>query len=184
MDSVNYRLCCCTSVTQSCPVLCNPTDCSTPDFPVPHHFLEFAQTHVHWSQWCLPIIQQTMQYYSIYYWKISTFQLTHNGHELGRTSEDGEGQRGLACCSPWGCSESDMTGWLNNNNWSRREWKQIEVPLLTPWGDWGGLGWVLVGDCELLPNLRLRQDRWAPGYVFTNSILFTFPEEGGRWGPD
>ena len=25
-----------------------------------------------------------------------------NGHELGQTSRDGEGQRGLLCCSPWG----------------------------------------------------------------------------------
>ena len=25
-----------------------------------------------------------------------------NGHELGQTSRDGEGQRGLACPSPWG----------------------------------------------------------------------------------
>ena len=39
-----------------------------------------------------------------------------NGHELGQTLEDGEGQGGLVCCSPWGCKESDMTGWLNNNN--------------------------------------------------------------------
>ena len=23
---------------------------------------------------------------------------------------DGEGQGGLACCSPWGCKESDTTG--------------------------------------------------------------------------
>ena len=28
---------------------------------------------------------------------------------------DGEGQGGLACCSPWGCKELDMTGPLNNN---------------------------------------------------------------------
>ena len=34
----------------------------------------------------------------------------------GQTPEDGEGQGGLACCSPWGCKESDMTGQLNNNN--------------------------------------------------------------------
>ena len=33
-----------------------------------------------------------------------------NGHELGKTSRDGEGQGGLACYSPWGCKESDMTG--------------------------------------------------------------------------
>ena len=25
-----------------------------------------------------------------------------NGHELEQTSGDGEGQVGLACCSPWG----------------------------------------------------------------------------------
>ena len=36
------------SVTQSCPILCDPTDCSMPDFPVHHQFLELAQTHVHW----------------------------------------------------------------------------------------------------------------------------------------
>ena len=30
-----------------------------------------------------------------------------NGHELGQTLGDGEGQGGLACCSPWGCRESD-----------------------------------------------------------------------------
>ena len=39
-----------------------------------------------------------------------------NGHDLGQTSGDGEGQGGLACCSPWGCKESDTTGRLNNNN--------------------------------------------------------------------
>ena len=38
-----------------------------------------------------------------------------NKHELGQTLGDGEGQGGLACCSPWSCKELDMTGWLNNN---------------------------------------------------------------------
>ena len=28
---------CCCSVTQSCPTLCDPMDCSTPGFPVLHH---------------------------------------------------------------------------------------------------------------------------------------------------
>jgi len=36
-----------------------------------------------------------------------------NEHELGQTH--GEGQGGLACCSPWGHRESDTTGRLNNN---------------------------------------------------------------------
>ena len=35
------------SVTQSCPTLCNPMDCSTPGFPVHHQLLELTQTHVH-----------------------------------------------------------------------------------------------------------------------------------------
>ena len=36
------------SVTQSCPTLCNPMDCSTPGLPVHHQLLEPTQTHVHW----------------------------------------------------------------------------------------------------------------------------------------
>ena len=40
--------CCCCSVTQSYLSLCDPMDCSTPDFPVLHHLPELAQTHVHW----------------------------------------------------------------------------------------------------------------------------------------
>ena len=35
------------SVAQSCPALCDPMDCSTPDCPVHHQLLELAQTHVH-----------------------------------------------------------------------------------------------------------------------------------------
>ena len=35
------------SVTQSCPTLCNPMDCSMPGFPVQHQLLELAQTHVY-----------------------------------------------------------------------------------------------------------------------------------------
>ena len=35
------------SVTQSCPTLCDPMDCSTPGLPVHHQLLEFTQTHVH-----------------------------------------------------------------------------------------------------------------------------------------
>ena len=36
-----------------------------------------------------------------------------NGHELGKAQGDGEGQRSLACCSPWGREESDITWRLN-----------------------------------------------------------------------
>ena len=36
------------SVTQLCLTLCDPMDCTMPGFPVLHHLLELAQTHVHW----------------------------------------------------------------------------------------------------------------------------------------
>ena len=31
-------------------------------------------------------------------------------HEPGQTLGDGEGQSGLVCCIPWGCTELDVTG--------------------------------------------------------------------------
>ena len=45
-DFLSY--CCCCSVIKSCLTFCDFTDCSAPGLPVPHHFLEFAQVHVHW----------------------------------------------------------------------------------------------------------------------------------------
>ena len=35
------------SVTQSCPTLCDPMDCSTPGLPVHHQLPGLTQTHVH-----------------------------------------------------------------------------------------------------------------------------------------
>ena len=32
-----------------------------------------------------------------------------NGHKFEQTLGDSEGQGSPACCSPWGCKESDMT---------------------------------------------------------------------------
>ena len=37
-----------TDLSQSCPTLCDPMDCSTPGLPVHHQLPEFTQTHVHW----------------------------------------------------------------------------------------------------------------------------------------
>ena len=39
-----------------------------------------------------------------------------NGREFEQTLEDSNGQGSLACCSPWGFKELDMTEHLNNNN--------------------------------------------------------------------
>jgi len=39
-----------------------------------------------------------------------------NGLEFEQTPEDSEGQGSLACCSPWGRKELDMTGRLKNDS--------------------------------------------------------------------
>ena len=36
-----------------------------------------------------------------------------NGHEFDQALGVGDGQGSLACCSPWGHKELDMTEWLN-----------------------------------------------------------------------
>ena len=48
-----------------------------------------------------------------------------NRHEFEQVLGDSEGQGSLACCSPWGCKESDMTERLNNN----KKYKEIESLL-------------------------------------------------------
>ena len=45
-----------------------------------------------------------------------------NGYELEQAPGDGEGQESLACCSPWGCKESDMTEWLNGTDWLKEHY--------------------------------------------------------------
>ena len=55
-----------------------------------------------------------------------------NGHEFEQTPGVGDGQRGLACCSPWGCKESDTTEQLNNSkNW-RMGWRDHQEQCRTP----------------------------------------------------
>ena len=42
------------SVTQSCPAIWDPMDCSTIGLPVYHQLLEITQTHVHWVDDAIP----------------------------------------------------------------------------------------------------------------------------------
>ena len=48
------------SVTQSCPTLCDPMDCSAPSFPVHHQFSDLAQTQCPSSWWCHPTISSSV----------------------------------------------------------------------------------------------------------------------------
>ena len=44
-----------------------------------------------------------------------------NGHEFEQTLGNSEGQGSLACFSPWGCKELDVTELLNNNKTGSEE---------------------------------------------------------------
>ena len=46
-----------------------------------------------------------------------------NGYAFEQAPGNSEGQGSLACCSPWGCKESDTTERLNNNI-HKRKWKE------------------------------------------------------------
>ena len=45
-----------------------------------------------------------------------------NGHEFEQALGVGDGQRSLACCSPWGHKEMDTTEQLNWMNWRAPPW--------------------------------------------------------------
>ena len=55
------------------------------------------------------VIVSTVSLYSQSY----GFPVVMYGCEFEQTPEVGDGQGGLACCSPWGHKESDMTERLN-----------------------------------------------------------------------
>ena len=75
----------CCSVTQSCPNLCGPMDCSMPGFPVLQHLLELAQTHIHWvhnaiQPYCpllspSPPIFSLSQHQGLFQWASSSHQM-------------------------------------------------------------------------------------------------------------
>ena len=48
-----------------------------------------------------------------------------NRHGFGWTPGVGDGQGGLACCSSWGCKESDTAEWLN--------WTELHLYEMFPW---------------------------------------------------
>ena len=74
-----------------------------------------------------------------------------NGHELRQTSENGEGQGGLACCSPWGHRESDTTGQLNNNKYYCVNWEKQFFYLMRNTGRrWNSRVRITEGKVKLL----------------------------------
>ena len=84
MLNLKVNICCC-SVSQSCPTLCDPMDCSTPGLPVLRHLLELAQTHVHWVSGAIqpshplsspsPPAFNLSQHQGLFQWASSSYQV-------------------------------------------------------------------------------------------------------------
>ena len=106
------------SVTQSCPALCDPMNCSTPGLPVHHQLLEFTQTRIHWVSDAIqpshplsspsPPAPNPSQHQALFQWvnsshevaKVLEFQLWH--HSFQRNPRADFLQNGLvgSPCSP------------------------------------------------------------------------------------
>ena len=89
--------------------------------------------NIHWKDWCWSWNSNTLDtwYLELFgkdpdagkVWRQEEKGMTEdemvgwhhwcNRHEFEQASGVGDGQGGLACCSPWGHKESDMTEWLN-----------------------------------------------------------------------
>ena len=102
------------SVTQSCPTLCDPMNCSMPGLPVHHQLLEFTQTHVHRvgdaiqpshpRSFPSPPTPNLSQHQSLFQCALEKEMATHSSILVGKS----HGQS-LVDYSPWACKESDMT---------------------------------------------------------------------------
>ena len=79
------KSCCFCSVTKSCLTLCNAMNCNTPDFPVLHYLLEFAQIQVHWIGDAIqpshpllppsPLVLNLSQHQGLFQWVNSSHQV-------------------------------------------------------------------------------------------------------------
>ena len=98
------------SVTQSCPTLCDPMNRSTPGLPVHHQLPEFTQTHVHWVSDAIqpphplsspsPPAPNPSQHQSLFQW-------VNSSHEVAKNTE----VSALASVLP-----------MNTQDWSPLEW--------------------------------------------------------------
>ena len=97
-----------------------------------------------------------------------------NEHELGQTPGDGEGEGGLACCSPWGHKELDTTGQLNNNKTANEGYQALRhLPHNLKVSQVGGVrlspcSYLVTQSCLTLCNLM---DCSTPGFPVHHQLL-------------
>ena len=93
-----------------------------------------------------------------------------NEHEFEQAPGDGERQGSLACCSPWGCEELDMTEQLNNKCSLYSSTLATSCEELTHWKRvrrWEGLGAGGEGDDWGWDGWMASLTRWT--WVWVNS---------------
>ena len=78
------------SVTQSCPTLWGPMDCSMPGLPVHHQLWELAETHVHWVGDAIlpshPLLSSSPPAFSLSHHQ-GLFQWVSSSHQLAKVLE-------------------------------------------------------------------------------------------------
>ena len=105
-----------------------------------------------------------------------------NGHEFEYAPGVGDGQGGLACCSPWSHKELDTPEWLNWTDCTF--WYQIWNASVWPWIV---ISWIinisnLLSACFLpvYQVLYMNYVIWSSQY--TNDVHFFFNRKDQRWG--
>ena len=108
-DSVQFS-----SVTQSCPTLCDPMNCSTPGLPI-HHQLPDHPNPCPSSQWCHPTISSSVVPFSSCpqpFWASRSFQMSQlfasGGQSTGLSASTSVLPMNIRDRSPLG-----WTGWIS-----------------------------------------------------------------------
>ena len=99
----------------------------------------------------------------------------HNGHEFEQAPRVGDGQGGLACCSPWGHKESDRIGdwtdWTDYVLCSRRWRSSIQSVKTRPGADCGSSHELNIAKFRL--KLKNIGKTTRPFKYNLNQILYT-----------
>ena len=109
------------SVTQSCPTIYDPMNCSMPGLPVHHQLPEYTQTQVHWVSDAIqpshplsspsPPALYLSQHQGLFKWVNSSHELTHDawgGQNIGVSPSTSVLPMNTQDWSPWG-----WTGWIS-----------------------------------------------------------------------
>ena len=135
------------SVTQSCPTLCDPMNCSVPGLPVHHQLPESTQTHVRWVSDAIqpshplsspsPPALNLSQHQGLFQWvnswhqvaKVLEFQLQHQSFQWTPRTGSPLGWTGWISCSPRDSEESSPTPQFKSINSSAQSF--LHSPTLT-----------------------------------------------------